>query len=185
MPAPCAIAASTGRRRRRGPRSRRDARPGPASAVRTPTAPARGARRLPAAAASLLAEDDLLAEPDPAPLLEVLTRRYYKIRQLGDVDLGDDGVVLIAPTSTAAAGSTSRGARPARRVDGPWRRSPRPRRRRGAGHGVVDLYLPCPPDSPSATVASAELAALAAAELPAAGATGRPDRLARRRRPTS
>ncbi len=42
----------------------------------------------------ILAEDDLFGStPTPAVLLEVLVRRYYKIRQLAPLVHGDDGVV--------------------------------------------------------------------------------------------
>ncbi|MET0323687.1 MAG: carboxyl transferase domain-containing protein [Ilumatobacteraceae bacterium] len=42
----------------------------------------------------ILAHDGLLAETStPGPLLEVLTRRYYKIRELGPITTDPDGVV--------------------------------------------------------------------------------------------
>ena len=42
----------------------------------------------------ILAHEGLLAgTPTPGPLLEVLTRRYYKIRELGPITIDADGVV--------------------------------------------------------------------------------------------
>ena len=120
----------------------------------------------------ILAEDDLLAATaTPGPLLEVLTRRYYKIRQLGDVTIGDDDVVRSAyvhrgrrihvlaararPGALDEALATIGAA--AGDVEAPET-------------AVVDLYLPLPANSPPAVESlSAELAAaLRAAELPAA-----------------
>ena len=99
----------------------------------------------------ILAEDNLLATTaTPGPLLEVLTRRYYKIRELGDVTIGDDDVVR--------ADYVHRGrrihvlaarARPGAldEVAGDGRRGP-PAAIEAPDTAVVDLYLPLPGGQP-------------------------------------
>ena len=134
----------------------------------------------------ILAEDNLLATtPTPGPLLEVLTRRYYKIRDLGAVTTGADGVVradyvhhgrrihvLAARARPGALDEVAgdRSGEPPRRSR---RRTPR----------SSTCTCRCPAGSPSTGEAlSAELAAVLARRRPAgAGAAGGPDRLAPRR----
>ncbi len=90
----------------------------------------------------ILAEDDLFGEtPTPGGLVEVLLRRYYKIRELGPLVHGDDGVlrtsyehrdrtvrVLAARVDGDLAEAFARIQRAAAEIDGP-------------DTAVVDLYL--------------------------------------------
>ena len=156
---------------------RRCARSPPASPVPdVDREPARRARRLPAAAAA----DPRRGRPAGrrrrrrAPLLEVLTRRYYKIRELGAVDASAPTAscapTYVPPRADASTSLAVR-ARARRRCaealgDGRGRGR---RRRRRAGHGRRrPLPRRCPPAAPATpTRSSAELAAALAGRRPA------------------
>jgi acetyl/propionyl-CoA carboxylase alpha subunit/acetyl-CoA carboxylase carboxyltransferase component len=122
---------------------------------------------LPLQLVPILAEDDLFgATPTPGALVEVLVRRYYKIRELGELVHGDDGVVrtsyhhrdrtvrVLATRVDQVDESLARIRDAAAEIDGP-------------DTAVVDLFL-----SRTATdhtdLVAAMASALASAALPAA-----------------
>ena len=129
----------------------------------------RRARRRPAAAAADPGRGGHPRRHDgPCPLLEVLTRRYYKIRELGPMTpVGADGVVRTSYRHRGRRG-------PRRSPSGP-RRATLPRavaraaaaRRRSARSdtAVVDLYLPLPATAPATTDELADELAAALADV--------------------
>ena len=184
--APCATGASTGRTST-GPGRRSSAtmrRSPPGSPVRPSTGSPRRARRLPAAAGADPGRDGLLgATPTPGRLLEVLIRRYYKIRELGPMTT--DG-----PTASCPAVRPPRPAGARRRHPGRGRcagRGADPAAAAAAGvvspdTAVVDVYLPLPRRRPTTpTSCRPSWPPCSRRSACPAGAAGRAGRLASRR----
>ena len=118
----------------------------------------------------ILADGELLATTDePGALLEVLTRRYYKIRDLDEVTVGDDGVLrtsyerndrtvhvfAVRAGNGGLAASLAALARAAAAVEAP-------------DTAVTDVFMPLeePGDEDADALAARIAGALASASLP-------------------